>query len=253
MDKILVQDFLYVYVASMNEMTPLPLWQRVGEDIIARIVSGDLKPGVMLPSETDLGAEMGVSQGTARRALAELERRGIVERRQGRGTVVATTTPDSDHFHFFRLRDAKGSEVTPVLEVETVEKRRSTAAEREAFGEDARQVYAIDRLRSINGKRIVRESSVIPVTLFAALETRAPLPNALYAFYQQAYGIAIQRADERLRAVSADAADAAAMDVETGDPMIEVTRRAIDLSERVVEIRCSRYVTDDLAYAVTLR
>lgn len=237
----------------MNEMTPLPLWRRVTDQILARIVSGELKPGVMLPSETDLGREMGVSQGTARRALAELERRGIVQRQQGRGTVVATTTPQTDHFHFFRLRHADGTDAEPVLESETLEKRRSTAAERDVFGADARQVYAIARIRSIDGQRIVRESSVVPVALFPGLEAHAPLPNALYAFWQQAYGIAIQRADECLRAGLADAADAAAMDVAAGDPLIEVTRNAVDLSGRTVELRHSRYVTGTLAYAITLR
>jgi len=238
----------------MNEIAPLPLWRRATEQILARIVSGDLKPGVMLPSETDLGREMGVSQGTARRALAELERRGIVERQQGRGTMVATTTPQKDHFRFFRLRREDGSDVEPVLASETVERRRSTAAEREAFGAAAKQVYAIDRIRSIDGRRIVRESSVVPASLFAGLEAHEPpLPNALYTFWQHAYGIAIQRADERLRAVLADGEDAARMDVSAGDPLIEVTRRAIDLSDRIVELRCSRYATGDLAYAVTLQ
>ncbi len=234
-------------------MTPLPLWRRVSEDILARIVNGTLKPGVMLPSETDLGREMGVSQGTARRALRDLERRGIVERRQGRGTVVATTTPETDHFHFFRLRHADGSEAQPMLARETIERRRSNAAEREVFGTQTKHVYSIDRIRSINGKRIVREASVVPADLFPALEDHAPLPNALYAFWQGSYGIAIQRADERLRAVVADEADVEAMDATTGDALIEVTRQAIDLSDRVVEIRRSRYVTADLAYAVTLR
>ena len=237
----------------MNEMTPLPLWRRVADAVIAQIVSGELRPGVMLPSETDLGAEMGVSQGTARRALADLERRGIVERRQGRGTVVATTTPETDHFHFFRLRHADGSQVRPELSAETLEKRRSTAAEREVFGADAKQVYAVDRIRSIDGRRIVSEASVVPATLFPALETHTPLPNALYAFWQKDYGIAIQQAEERLCAVVADETDAAAMDVQPGEPLVEVTRQAIDLSDRIVELRRSRYVTGDLAYSITLR
>jgi len=35
--------------------------------------------------------------------------------------------------------------------------------------------------------------------------------------------------------------------------LIEVTRRAVDLSDRIVELRRSRYVTDDLAYTISLR
>jgi GntR family transcriptional regulator len=240
----------------MEDAPAQPLYRHVYETILGRIVSGELRPGVMLPSETALGKEMGVSQGTARKALIELERNGIVERRQGRGTVVATTTAETDHFHFFRLRHADGTDAAPSLESETLVQRRATAAERTAFGagmEAGAQVHAIDRIRSIAGRRIVRESSVVPVSLFPDLESNAPLPNALYAFYQHRFGIAVGRAEESLRAAIAGPEDAIAMDVQEGTPLIEVERRAIDLSGRTVELRRSRYVTDDLAYAVTLQ
>ena len=55
-----------------------PLYQVVIDTIIERIASGSLASGAMLPSETQLGAELGVSQGTARKALIELEARGLV-------------------------------------------------------------------------------------------------------------------------------------------------------------------------------
>ncbi len=231
----------------------LPLYRSVIDAIVHRIVTGDLKPGVMLPSETDLGAEMGVSQGTARKALIELEQRGIVKRQQGRGTFVATTTPESDHFHFFRLRREDGSAVAPLLESETISRRRANAEERKVLNVDDKQMYEINRVRTIDGKRIVREISVLPISLFPALTDHAPLPNAIYAFYQQAYGIAISKADETLRAALANAEDAAVMDVKKGAPLIEVRRVAIDISDRIVELRRSRYVTDDLHYDVRLR
>lgn len=43
----------------------LPLYQTVIDTIVTRIASGELLPGGMLPSETQLAAETGVSQGTA--------------------------------------------------------------------------------------------------------------------------------------------------------------------------------------------
>jgi len=77
-----------------------PLYKVVYDRIINRVVSGELGPGAMLPSEKDLGAEFGVSQGTARKALSQLETKGIVQRRQGLGTFVTTTTPETALFHF---------------------------------------------------------------------------------------------------------------------------------------------------------
>ena len=72
-----------------------PLYQVVIDTIVERIASGVLQSGALLPSETQLGAELGVSQGTARKALMELESRGLVQRAQGRGTFVTVRTPET--------------------------------------------------------------------------------------------------------------------------------------------------------------
>jgi len=229
----------------------VPLYQHVYDTIIARIVDGQLGPGAMLPSETDLGRELGVSQGTARKALTALEQRGILQRRQGRGTFVATTPSESDHFHFFRLRRADGTEAIPVLQTESIARRVASKDEETVLR--CNEVFEIERGRSIDGKTIVREVSTVPIDLFPGLADRSPLPNALYALYQQAYGIVIAEADEQLHAVLASTQDAATMSVARGSPLIEVRRKAIDISDRVVELRLSRYLTEDLHYAVTLR
>jgi GntR family transcriptional regulator len=49
-----------------------------------------LPVGSAIPSERVLAAEIGVSRTTLRGALDELVRRGLVDRRQGRGTVVVS-------------------------------------------------------------------------------------------------------------------------------------------------------------------
>ena len=54
-----------------------PLYQQVYDAVMARIISGELAPGVMLPSEFDLAAQYEVSQGTARKALSKLELSGF--------------------------------------------------------------------------------------------------------------------------------------------------------------------------------
>ena len=229
----------------------VPLYQHVYDTIIARIVSGELGPGAMLPSETDLGRELGVSQGTARKALTALEQRGILQRRQGRGTFVATTTPERARFSFFRLRRDDGTHAIPALVSEKVTRDTASGDEKTILNSD--EVFRIERLRSIDGRAIVREFLVLPTTLFPGLDDRSPLPNALYSLYQQSYGIVIAEADEQLTAVLADAEDAKIMGISPDSPLIEIRRRAVDISDRVVELRRSRYLTKDLHYAVTLR
>lgn len=56
--------------------------------VIADIRAGRYGVGDRLPPERDLATSAGVSRGSVREALAELARRGIIERRQGRGSTV---------------------------------------------------------------------------------------------------------------------------------------------------------------------
>lgn len=230
-----------------------PLYRVVIDTIVERIASGELPPGAMLPSESQLGADLGVSQGTARKALMELESRRVLRRVQGRGTFVAVQTPENSLFHFFRLRRPDGTQIRPELSAETVRRRLATAAEAAILHDGPGEVVEIDRVRSHEGQPVVREISVVPGALFPGLPERAPLPNTLYVMFQQAYRCIIVRAEEQIHARPADAHSADLLGVATGTPLLEVERHAIDVLDRTVEIRRSSYLTDPLIYAITLQ
>jgi len=64
----------------------------VSEEIVAHIEtlisSGSLTPGTKLPPERELAAVLNVSRVSLREAMHELEKKHVIERRPGRGTVV---------------------------------------------------------------------------------------------------------------------------------------------------------------------
>ncbi|MFN0105604.1 MAG: GntR family transcriptional regulator [Bryobacteraceae bacterium] len=66
-----------------------PAYQRIAGRLRKAIADGRMAPGAKLTSERALAAHHGVSLMTARRALVELERLGLVTRRVGAGTFVA--------------------------------------------------------------------------------------------------------------------------------------------------------------------
>lgn len=65
-----------------------PKAQAVYAALNARIQSGDLSPGMRLPSHTELAREFAVAPLTIRNVLAHLEEQGMIRREQGRGTFV---------------------------------------------------------------------------------------------------------------------------------------------------------------------
>ena len=85
-----------------------PLYQQVKDLLIERLIGGYWRPGDLLPSEMQLAEQLGVSQGTVRKALDEMTAGNLLVRRQGRGTYVAEHDQEHALFHFFKLTDRRG-------------------------------------------------------------------------------------------------------------------------------------------------
>jgi DNA-binding GntR family transcriptional regulator len=72
-----------------TDSAPPAQYRRIASDLKDRIASGELAPGDALPSEAALVREYGVSRGTARQALSDLEGTGLVIAVHGKGRFVA--------------------------------------------------------------------------------------------------------------------------------------------------------------------
>jgi GntR family transcriptional regulator len=70
-------------------MDPTPLYIQLADILRAMITSGELLPRSLLPSESYLQQEQGVSRGTVRMAMRLLRDQGLVVTITGRGTFVA--------------------------------------------------------------------------------------------------------------------------------------------------------------------
>ena len=66
-----------------------PIWTQLKEQMIKRIVSGIYSSGEKLPSVRDLAGEAGVNPNTMQKALAELEREGVLYSQRTAGRFVA--------------------------------------------------------------------------------------------------------------------------------------------------------------------
>jgi len=77
---------------------------------LGRLVLDDLAPGDRLPPERALAAELAVSRTTVREALQELERRRLVSRTPGRGTVVLPRTVEAAEVLDRMTQDPTGTE-----------------------------------------------------------------------------------------------------------------------------------------------
>jgi GntR family transcriptional regulator len=73
----------------LSEASGLPFYRQIEDQIAELIRSGRLSSGARLPSVRQLASQTLVSLITVRRAYADLDRDGLIVRRQGQGTFVA--------------------------------------------------------------------------------------------------------------------------------------------------------------------
>ncbi|MDK1377292.1 MULTISPECIES: GntR family transcriptional regulator [unclassified Sinorhizobium] len=230
-----------------------PLYLQVREEITRQLASGRWQPGTMLPSEQELARELGVSQGTVRKALDAMTAERILVRRQGRGTFVAEYEESRILFQFFRLYPDSGERLFPISKVLNLSSATPNPREREALGlDDKATVWRISRLRYHGSELMLRETLSLPGQIFQGLSETEEIPNNVYRLYSQRWGITVTRIAEKLKAVSADEADRAALNCAVGAPLLEIRRIAFDLHKRPVEYRESRCQTDTMHYASDL-
>lgn len=245
-----------------NEMPPAradaqvgfhPLYRQVKNAFIKRMSDGIWPPGLLLPSEMVLAAEIGVSQGTVRKALDELEAENLVVRQQGRGTFVAQHDEKRILFQFFKLVRDDGLPRFPESQVLDAGVHTATKQECEGLGLDkGTKVARVRRVRFIEAVPMIIETLSLPDTMFPGI-TETPVPNSLYAYYSDRYGITIGSAREKLKAVALSTEDAAVLRRPTGYPALMVQRIALALDSRAVEWRVSMCLTDDAHYLASLR
>jgi len=231
------------------------LYMQIKELLTARVGNGEWLPGSIIPSEINLAQELGVSQGTVRKAITELVENNVLTRRQGRGTFVAYHDVDRALFHFFHITDNKGHKVLPDSSV--LHCRRKTASRMETSKLQlvaGANIIRIERVRSFSAIPTMVETITLPAGPFTDLgrEGDPDLPNTLYELYEKQYGITIHSADEHLRAVAASRHDAKILNLEVGTPLLEIERVALTLDKTPVELRISRCSTRNHHYQNTV-
>jgi GntR family transcriptional regulator len=81
-------------VNHVDHMNPIPLYTQLADILREMIESGELQPRSLLPSESYLQQEQGVSRGTVRMAIGILRDEGLVVTISGRGTFVKERAPE---------------------------------------------------------------------------------------------------------------------------------------------------------------
>lgn len=82
-------------VFHIDPTLDVPLYQQLVDMIQTAIKKGQLTSGQKLPTVQEMSQSLSIARGTIKRAYDELERKGMLEKVQGRGTFVCYQPADS--------------------------------------------------------------------------------------------------------------------------------------------------------------
>ncbi|MDO9088837.1 MAG: GntR family transcriptional regulator [Burkholderiaceae bacterium] len=231
-----------------------PLYQQIKALILKSLQAGEWKPGEAIPSEMDLAARFRVSQGTVRKAIDELAAGKLVVRRQGKGTFVATHAEHHVQYRFLKLLPDAGdptSEGPAQRAILDCKRLRASADVARALAlRPGDPVLQVRRILSFAGTPTILEDLWLPGQPFKGL-TAARLAEdqgPMYALFETEFGVRMLRAEEKIRAIAADAAQGVLLQVPAGTPLLSVERIAYTYNDAPMELRRGLYRTDTHHY-----
>ena len=173
-----------ILIASLSADNNIPLYFQL-ESLIRRCISaGLLKPGDMLPSESEMCRVFGISRTTVRQAVGELEEEGLVLRHQGKGTFVAEPKLHrrSENIYSF-TSEATSMGLNPssrLIEFAVIAPSEDVCRMLELQSADV-PVYRFTRVRMVDGVPLMLETSFYPRYIYPALTPELLQTHSFYS------------------------------------------------------------------------
>ncbi|MQA09648.1 MAG: UTRA domain-containing protein [Pseudonocardiaceae bacterium] len=219
---------------SIDRASPIPLYYQIAQSLERAIESGELPAGSRLENEIALAQRLGMSRPTVRRAIAYLVDRGMLVRKRGVGTQIASPKVRRPIELTSLYDDLSQDHRQPYSRVLGLEEIPAPDAVAHALGIDEGQpVYAVERIRYADDESLAVMHNFVPVNILE-LTVEALERTGLYRLLGDA-GIRLHMASQVIGARSATGTDARLLGANRGDALLTMQRTAFDQSGRGVE------------------
>ena len=206
-----------------------PLYVQLMDAVEQKINDGVYKPGDKIMTEAEMAKEYGVSLITVRKAIGSLMEKGLVIRKQGKGTFV--TRPK------FSRNMKKLQSFTEMCEqmgvkpgAKMLENRLVAAdkriAERLGVAPGSNVVY-ISRLRYADMEPVQIEKNYFPLKYAFLLDAKFD-DNSLFDYLREHDGTSVAASEKMIELCRATQAEAALLDIKKGDYLLFVKSTAFN-------------------------
>jgi GntR family transcriptional regulator len=218
----------------MAKRSDEPAYRKIQNAIRRHIDSGQLKPGNLVPSERELARMHGVSLMTARHALTELARDGVVDRRHGAGTFVAPPKVQFNKLLGYTEQMASlGLIARSRIVSSAIVNREPEIAARLGLAPRAR-LGRLERVRLAGDEAVALETCYWSAEDYPALLQKALDRVSLFSVLEQDCGVKLAYADEEIDATGADQRLADLLSLSRGTPLMRIRQLIFSANGRAI-------------------
>lgn len=236
----------------INRYADRPIYRQLSDLLEARLAE-QARPGDRLPSETELSQEFDVNRLTVRRALNELNQRGLIETVHGKGSFVASprvryNVSAGRDASFTRSMHDLGHQVSVrLLSAEAVE-NPELQAELGTSG----TILSFSTVRLVDGEPWSLSLTSIDADRFPGLAEHWTGETSLFDFLLEHHGVRMQRAYRTFAAALAEPVEAEQLQVRVGGALLEMRGLNIGQDGAPVAVVQHKFRGDRVQFTVDL-
>ena len=228
----------------------VPLYSQLIGIIKRAITSGGVGVGSLLPSESELCGVFGISRNTVRQAIGALEEDGFVVRKRGKGTFVTDPAMRRKHVEYSFTTEISQQGKTPSSTMVDFCVMSAAPHIRGIMNLGAdEQVYRFTRVRNVDGKPLIVETSYYPEGIYPNLTREMVQTHSIYSLLYHV-GVVPVSAQDRYEAVTLGEREAELLGCPVGAPAFFHQRRTTGENGHVYEYTMSYMRADRMKLSV---
>ncbi|MED4602121.1 GntR family transcriptional regulator [Paenibacillus validus] len=244
------------YSINPNSVDPnknIALYQQVKDALLKLIHNQVWRPNSLIPTEQELMETFKVSRTTIRQAINMLVQEGLLEKRQGKGTIVL---PLKLVGNLGRLRgfaeEVMERGLVPHSQLIRAEFVSMLNFEKSVLQvPENESVLIIERIRLANDVPIALERSCWPEKIGQIL-MKYDLNSAKYYEILENHGTFLKHAKEKISAINATLHEADLLGIRAGEALLEMTRLSFGIDDAPMEYTRTKFRSDQYSYDIEL-
>lgn len=230
-----------------------PLFKQLARSIGDQIDGDEIAIGDLLPTEAELSRRHGVSRHTVREALAELRARGLIESRQGIGSIVVRRGASSAYTESYSsieelTRFAKGTPIHAKSVDDLIADETLAKALRGKVGQSYVRLSGVRFDREDEGSPVGHVEAYVHGTYGGIRERMWNLTSSVAETIEQMYGITIARIEQEIGVELLTVEQSEMLGVAPDTPALTIRRWYSAENGRIFEVAFSRYPMGRFAY-----